>query len=194
MKNFVLRCVNRSHPDIDLPDFSPVIIGRNRQTEITNSRLSRHHVKLTANVAKKQVLCQILGPNGSKLNGEKILHKDDKGVLKSGDKIELLEGLYEHLIVLEQSQEENSPKNIMVQVHLSGFFLQKQRTKNCLQKVFLQKIRVQKNKTKFFYLKIIICWQFYEGEIGKVHCTCQPFLQKYKERKIVCKSIFIANN
>ena len=116
MKNFVLKCVKRSHPDIDLPDFLPVIIGRNRQTEITNSRLSRHHVKLTANVAKKQVLCQILGPNGSKLNGEKVLPKDYKVVLKSGDKIELLEGLYEHLIILE-SQEENSPKNIMAQEH-----------------------------------------------------------------------------
>ena len=126
MKNFVLRCVKKSHPDIDLPDFLPVIIGRNRQTEITNSRLSRHHVKLTANVSKKQVLCQIIGPNGSKLNGEKVLHKNEKVVLKSGDKIELLEGLYEHLIVLEQAQEENSPKNSMVQVHLSVIFFPQQ--------------------------------------------------------------------
>ena len=122
MKNFVLRCVKKSHPDIDLPDFLPVIIGRNRQTEITNSRLSRHHVKLTANVSKKQVLCQIIGPNGSKLNGEKVLQKNEKVVLKSGDKIELLEGLYEHLIVLEQAQEENLPKNSMVQIHLPVFF------------------------------------------------------------------------
>ena len=126
MKNFVLRCVKKSHPDIDLPDFLPVIIGRNRQTEITNSRLSRHHVKLTANVSKKQVLCQIIGPNGSKLNGEKVLQKNEKVVLKSGDKIELLEGLYEHLIVLEQAQEENSPKHSMVQVHLSVIFFPQQ--------------------------------------------------------------------
>ena len=123
MRRFILKCVQKTHPDIELPDLSPMTIGRNVQSQITNSRLSRKHLKLTANVEKKQVKCEVIGANSSRINESKILKKSDKAVLQSGDKIELLEGLFEYMVVLEKSESQKKtnmdpvPHLPPVQVH-----------------------------------------------------------------------------
>ena len=110
MKRFILRCteIQPRHPDIELPDLLPISIGRSLQTKITDSRLSRNHIRLTANVSKKQVFCQIIGSNRSILNQKRPLKKYDTAVLKSGDKLELLEDKFEYVVLLESRESMNS--------------------------------------------------------------------------------------
>ena len=54
MSKLILKCLKNTHPDIELPNFVPVIIGRSPLTQITNKRLSKKHCKFVANLAKKQ--------------------------------------------------------------------------------------------------------------------------------------------
>ena len=41
MSKFILKCMKNSHPEIELPNLVPVIIGRSPLTQITNKRLSK---------------------------------------------------------------------------------------------------------------------------------------------------------
>lgn len=104
MSKFVIRCVKKSHKDIDLPHLVPVFVGRSHVTQIKDPRLSRKHVKLIANLSLRQVQCTLIGHNSLKVASQnKILKRNDTINLNPGDKIELLEGLYEHVIVLVTS-------------------------------------------------------------------------------------------
>ena len=104
MSKFILRCLKNSHPDIELPNFVPVVIGRSPFTQITNKRLSKKHLQFVANISKKQVHCKVIGHNKSQINGINILSKNESVLLKPGDKIELLEGLYSHEIIFEEME------------------------------------------------------------------------------------------
>ena len=111
MSKFILKCVKNTHPDIELPNLVPVAIGRSPLTQITNKRLSKKHCKFVANIPKKQVHFTVIGHNNARLNGVKVIAKNESVLLKSGDKIELLEGLYEHELMMFESEPEIRESN-----------------------------------------------------------------------------------
>ena len=103
MSKFILKCLKNTHPDIELPNLVPVAIGRSPLTQITNKRLSKKHCKFVANI---QVHFTVIGHNNARLNRVKVIAKNESVLLKSGDKIELLEGLYEHELIILKSEPE----------------------------------------------------------------------------------------
>jgi hypothetical protein len=68
-QRIVLRCSRSCHPDIYLSDKKSVILGRSSSTKITDPRLSRKHLKLTANISLGQVECENIGNNSSRIIG-----------------------------------------------------------------------------------------------------------------------------
>ena len=101
MTKFILKSNEKTGSDIELKDMIPIVIGRSPLTKITNTRVSRKHLKFTANLSKSQVHVENIGQNSSKINGSKALKKNQSTVLKPGDKIEILEGLFEHELIRE---------------------------------------------------------------------------------------------
>ena len=106
-----LKLNNYIRPEIELPNLVPVAIGRSPLTQITNKRLSKKHCKFVANIPKKQVHFTVIGHNNARLNGVKVIAKNESVLLKSGDKIELLEGLYEHELMMLKSEAEIRESN-----------------------------------------------------------------------------------
>ena len=53
----------------------------------------------------------MIGHNNARLNNEKIVTKDQSVLLKPGDKIELLEGLYEHELIFVNATSEDKESN-----------------------------------------------------------------------------------
>ena len=117
-RKFWLKRLKMSHLDIELPNLVHVFIGRSPKTKIQDLRLSKSHLKLVANSEKNLVKCTILGQNPSKING-KIAKQGEIVMLKSGDKIELLEGLYEHEIVMIETKEKTVQSSNLHKNHWS---------------------------------------------------------------------------
>ena len=75
----VIRCevidpLNR-HPPILLPDNTPVLLGRGRETRVTDKRCSRAQLELTAAYKSEEVTIQHLGSQASSVAGNTLANK-----------------------------------------------------------------------------------------------------------------------
>ncbi|XP_015114383.1 uncharacterized protein F21D5.5 isoform X3 [Diachasma alloeum] len=91
---------------IFLPNNTPVFVGRNVDTKITDTKCSRNQVRLCASYADKCVTVCQTGARPSGFDGCKT-KKDEKYVRKHGDIIEILHGKYPYRIEFNPPPSEN---------------------------------------------------------------------------------------
>jgi len=108
VKVYFLRSSSSSCPDILLKPGIEVILGRGPITGITDSRLSRRHVRV---VLEKDFSVSVtqLGPNHSRVNGQDLI-LGSKSHLQQGQTIELLEGVHQFKVLSSVSQTEEMSK------------------------------------------------------------------------------------
>ena len=64
------------HPPILLPDSTPVLLGRGRETRVTDKRCSRAQLELTAAYTSEEVTIQHMGTQASSVAGNILANKD----------------------------------------------------------------------------------------------------------------------
>lgn len=99
-----LKCVKNAQKRINLPHKTPVIIGRNEETGITDIHVSRNHLECTADLDTSKVLVKTLGKSFSGCNGFALM-RDKTYTLKHGDRIEVRLGFHEFDIIFEGADE-----------------------------------------------------------------------------------------
>ncbi|XP_041455017.1 bifunctional polynucleotide phosphatase/kinase-like [Lytechinus variegatus] len=87
----------RAPHNIDVPRDQPTILGRSPVTGITEKKLSRQHVEVTANYSSQTLTVKQLGPNAACYQGEE-LQKGATVKLSNGDCFELLKGKFEYSV------------------------------------------------------------------------------------------------
>ena len=112
MHNFklILRNVTKDGIDIFLPHGENVIVGRNRLCQIKNSRLSRHHLRLSADYQSRSASVTRIGGNASIVCGTELV-KGAPRLMAIGDKIELLEGEYAYVLAMVDDSESERRQN-----------------------------------------------------------------------------------
>ena len=142
----VIRCeiidsLNR-HPPILLPDNTPVLLGRGRETRVTYKRCSRVQLELTAAYKSEEVTIQHMGTQASSVAGNVLTNKD-RVTVGNGSFFCLLGDEFRYNIFFsakklfesqspraEHSSGENSPNDITESVakrtKLDFFFTSKQ--------------------------------------------------------------------
>lgn len=93
-KSCILQCVKNPTKKINLPHNKKVYLGRNEETMITDTELSRKQVAATADYDKYVIKVEAVGLNFSGCNGY-VLRKNGIYDLKHGDRLELRLGCHE---------------------------------------------------------------------------------------------------
>lgn len=93
-----LRPASSRHPDITLPDNTPVDLGRGPLTKVKDSRCSRNQLKLTADYSQFRVKVEQVGANASTVKGSE-LGKGGNDYLGHDESLELLKGEYGYTVL-----------------------------------------------------------------------------------------------
>lgn len=92
-----IKSANSLYDSVCLQHNNPLVIGRGPLTKIKDKRLSRNHVKLTADFQTGLLNVELIGANKCKA-GDEILSRNDSVQLKHGDVLELLEKQYSYTV------------------------------------------------------------------------------------------------
>ncbi|CAB3980855.1 bifunctional polynucleotide phosphatase kinase isoform X2 [Paramuricea clavata] len=107
-----LMCSDKTHGRIFLPDQKAVTVGRTPVTKITDKKVSRKQVELTADYEKQTVFVKQLGVNPSTV-GDTSLSQHKTHTLGPGGKINLLAAKYEHFVYFTKQGENTSSKDLL---------------------------------------------------------------------------------
>ena len=105
-----LRNVSKDGIDVFLPHGEDIIVGRGPLTRIRNSRLSRRHLKFTADSQLRKASVTRIGGNPSVVCGTELA-KGEARVIAVGDKIELLEGEHAYVLAMDDSESEEKQRS-----------------------------------------------------------------------------------
>lgn len=104
-----LKSLTNSHPHIEI-NSDDVYIGRTRQTCLTDTMVSKKHLKIRADFNKQCIFIEMLGLNVSVLNG-KMLKRNTQYAAINGDTIEIIQSKYPykvHFEIQEANKNDNS--------------------------------------------------------------------------------------
>lgn len=104
-KKCILKSVNGSHPDIEIANEDDTFVGRTRETGLADTAVSKQHLKIRANFKQKSITIEVLGVNGSALNGA-ILDRNTEHKALNGDIIEIIPSKYPYKVEFENCNEE----------------------------------------------------------------------------------------
>lgn len=92
-----LICPIGSHQPIELTDGHTVTVGRSKDTQITDCKVSKNHAELTANFEKLEVQVKATGSYPCEVDGRQ-LSKGEMAILRDRGSILLLPGKFENIV------------------------------------------------------------------------------------------------
>ncbi|XP_032678130.1 uncharacterized protein F21D5.5 isoform X2 [Odontomachus brunneus] len=92
-KSCYILSIDKSSPNIFLPDNEPIFVGRSPETGVTDTKCSRQQVRLCANYTEAIITVQQVGQHPCGFNGFRT-QKDVRFVARHSDHLELLYGKY----------------------------------------------------------------------------------------------------
>eukprot|EP00095_Tigriopus_kingsejongensis_P001907 maker-scaffold726_size105808-snap-gene-0.22 protein:Tk01907 transcript:maker-scaffold726_size105808-snap-gene-0.22-mRNA-1 annotation:"bifunctional polynucleotide phosphatase kinase" len=95
-----IRCLQKRHPDILLPNNQKIVLGRGPTTKIKEKRCSREQVQLMAKYQDFSIQVEQLGSNPSCINGQD-LEKGARREIVHGEEIELLKGEFKYQVIFD---------------------------------------------------------------------------------------------
>eukprot|EP00057_Strongylocentrotus_purpuratus_P019174 XP_011673648.1 PREDICTED: bifunctional polynucleotide phosphatase/kinase isoform X1 [Strongylocentrotus purpuratus] len=96
----------RAPHNIDVPRDQTIVLGRSPVTGITDKKLSRQHVEVTAAYSSQTLTVKQIGPNAACFHGNE-LQKGATVKLSKDDCFELLQGKYEYSVYFSDTQSES---------------------------------------------------------------------------------------
>lgn len=100
MGKFILKSINKTHPDINIGPGEASFIGRTPETEIRDLLISKRQLKVRADIESKILLVELLGMNPAFLNKKRMVAKMEYQAI-ADDVIELLDGKYPYKVCFE---------------------------------------------------------------------------------------------